>query len=124
MGLGVKHGCVVAVGFEELGMRPILNDATLMHDDDTINVSTKCQPVGDDNCRAIAAHLQQPLNQDVLMSWVERCRWFVKDEQIGTWGTEHHAGQGEALPLASRELGAAPNFLAERRLESQFAPVG
>src|SRR4051794_21165976 len=51
--LGVVEPLVGAVGGQQFGVRALLDDAALFHDEDQVGVADRRQPVRDDEARAV-----------------------------------------------------------------------
>ena len=90
---------------DEFGVGSLLDDSSVLHHQDPVGGQNGGEAVGDDQ-RGAALHqpVERLLHQDFIFS-VERRSGFVQQQDRRV--LENGAGDGEALPLATRKRHAA-----------------
>ena len=89
-------------------MRSLLDDPTLGEDEDTVGVADGGEAVGDDEGGATLHEALEGFVDEALGLAVEGGGGFVEEEDFRI--CEDGAGNGDALALAARELGAARTY--------------
>src|SRR5262249_1968498 len=107
-GLTVPELGVKAAAAQELRMIALLDDLALIEPDQPVHRRNGREPVGDRD-HGLARHQVEKLLLDRRLGLaVERARRLVEDQYARI--LEQHAGNGDALPLASGKLHPAlPN---------------
>ena len=82
-----------------------LHDPAVLHDHDAVRLAQGEQPVGDQDGGAALGDAVQSLLDVLLGLGVDARRRLVEDQDLGVGG--HDAREGEQLPLAVGEVGAA-----------------
>ena len=72
----------MAAPLEELGVRPLLDDVAVFHDEDEIRVTDGREPVGDDEAGTSLAQVGHGFLDEHLGSSVHRAGGLVEDEQV------------------------------------------
>ena len=100
--LGGIQRRVGAVGREQLGVRALLDDAAVLHDEDEVGVADRREAVRDDEARAVGPQRRHGVLDEQLGARVDRARRLVEDEQrrVG----EERAGDRDELLLAGRDV--------------------
>ena len=106
-------------------MRPDFDDAAVRHADDAVAAAHRGEAVGDDDDRAALDDAPHVALNDPLALVVERRGRLVENEnaRIG----RERAGDGDALTLAAREVGAAlldHRVVALRQLVDELVGAG
>src|SRR5713226_4342983 len=116
----VEHG-VATADAEQFVVAAVLDDAPALDGDDAVDLAHRGEPVRDDEdgaARTDPAHVRV---NDPLALVIERAGGFIEDEDPGIGG--ERPGDGDALPLPSREQHAAlpdRGVVAMRQLEDEL----
>src|SRR6266853_2156873 len=100
--LALIERVVEAVPCEQLGMAALLDDATLIHDDDAVGVADGREPVRDDETRPALPQLRHRLLDLNLGASVDAARRLIQDQDrpIGQEG----AGDRQKLLLSGGDV--------------------
>src|SRR5581483_8934332 len=110
---------VAAVGREQLLVRPFLDDAAVLEDDDPVGAPDRREPVRDEDRRQSFRQLEEAVEEHRLRPYVEARGRLVEDEDAGA-ALHGHQGPGDRdpLPLPAGELRSVAVLARERRLEA------
>ncbi|GJC95043.1 hypothetical protein ColKHC_03869 [Colletotrichum higginsianum] len=95
---------VAAVHLHQLGVRALLDDASLVEDVDDVGLLNGAEAMGDGNGGAALGGLVEGGLDDVLRLGIEGRRGLVQQQDLGV--ADEGAGDGDALLLAAGEQGA------------------
>lgn len=90
---------------EERLVRAALGDAALLEHDDAVRLLDGREAVRDGDCRAALRDAVERRLHDLLAAHVDGAGRLVEDQEFGL--ADYGASDGDALALASGELGAA-----------------
>ena len=93
---------VGAVAGEQLGVRTLLDDVAVLHDEDDVGVADRRQAVRDDEAGPVAAQRGHRVLDQQLGPGVDRRRRLVEDQQLRCG--EERPRDGEQLLLARRDV--------------------
>jgi hypothetical protein len=106
-------------------VRTILNQPAAFDGDDAIRHAQRGEPVRDDKHGPRARYLRHILLNDVFALVVERARRFIENEDAGIG--DQSAGNGDPLPLSSRQAATAladDGIIALGKLENELVRAG
>lgn len=103
--VGVIELGVVAACVQELLMRALFTDTSVIEDDYTVGVTNSPETVGNGNGSPVPHHNVQPLLNLCLSEGVNADSGFVKDENRRVF--QEHPSKGNQMPLARRQARTA-----------------
>src|SRR5262249_34659694 len=104
-GLQAMQRGVAATGLDQRLMRAVLDQAAGIEGDDAVGGAHGGEPMRDDQHGAPLGDALHIVLDDALALIVERARRLVEDQDARI--ADERARDGDALPLAAREQGAA-----------------
>src|SRR5437867_3138020 len=96
---------IVTVSFQELPMRALLDDSTLIENEDEVGFGGHLEVVRDEDARLAGHEPSQGLPDLLFALGVDARHGLVEDEEGGV--PDQRPSDGDALPLASGERRAA-----------------